>query len=54
MKYDILAYFQSKSEYKDKVTVVVVSAIVDGPAYEKDFAKDKKYFPYQFVQLKTE
>lgn len=54
MKYDLLAYFQSKPEFKDKVTVVVVSAIVDGPAYEKDFAKDKKYIPYQFVQLKTE
>ncbi len=54
MKYDLLSYFQSKSEFKDKVTIVVVSAIVDGPVYEKDFDKDKKYIPYQFVSLKTE
>ncbi len=54
MKYDLLTYFDSKEEYKGKVNVVIVSAIVDGPEYVKDFTKQKKYKPYQFVGLKTE
>ena len=33
---------------------VIVTAIVDGPEYNKDFKDKKKYKPYQFVGLKTE
>ena len=54
MKYDIFTYFESKPEFKGKVNVVIVSAIVDGPEYVNDSSKQKKYKPYQFVGLKTE
>jgi hypothetical protein len=54
MKYDLLEYFSSKDELKGKVNVVISSAIVDGPIYEKDAVKTGKYKPYQFVSLKTE
>lgn len=54
MKYDLITYFENKPEYKGKVNVVIVSAIVDGPEYVKDFKNQKKYKPYQFVGLKTE
>ena len=54
MKYDIFTHFESKAEFKGKVNVVIVSAIVDGPEYVNDSAKQKKYKPYQFVGLKTE
>ena len=54
MKYDLLEYFSKKEELKGKVNVVISSAIVDGPLYEKDAVKTGKYKPYQFVSLKTE
>ncbi len=54
MKYDIFTYFESKPELQGRVNVVIVSAIVDGPEYVNDSAKQKKYKPYQFVGLKTE
>ncbi len=54
MKYDLIAHFEEDSKYKGKVNVVIVSAIVDGPEYVKDFKKTEKYKPYQFVGLKTE
>jgi tetratricopeptide (TPR) repeat protein len=54
MKYDIATYFESKPEFVGKVNVVIVSAIVDGPEYVNDSAKQKKYKPYQFIGLKTE
>jgi tetratricopeptide (TPR) repeat protein len=54
MKYDLQTFFDSKPEYKGKVNVVIVSAVVDGPEYVKDFKDQKKYKPYQFVGLKTE
>ena len=54
MKYDLVSYFQNKEEFKGKVNVVIVTSKVDGPAYEDDSANKEKYFPYQFVQLKTE
>jgi tetratricopeptide (TPR) repeat protein len=54
MKYDLVTYFENKPEYKGKVNVVIVTAIVDGPEYVKDFKDQKKYKPYQFVGLKTE
>ncbi|MEY3238017.1 MAG: hypothetical protein RI883_2118 [Bacteroidota bacterium] len=54
MKYDIIAYFAKKEEYKNRVNVAIVTAIVDGPDYNEDANNDKKYIPYQFVGLKTE
>jgi hypothetical protein len=54
MKYDLSTHFESKPEYAGKVNVVIVTAIVDGPEYNKDFKDKKKYKPYQFVGLKTE
>jgi len=54
MKYDLSTYFESKVEFRGKVNVVIVSAIVDGPDYVEDFKDLKKYRPYQFVGLKTE
>jgi hypothetical protein len=54
MKYDLSTYFEGKEEYKGKVNVVIVSAIVDGPDYVEDSRNLKKYRPYQFVGLKTE
>lgn len=54
MKYDLFTYFENKEEYKGKVNVVIVSAIVDGPDYVEDSRNLKKYHPYQFVGLKTE
>ena len=54
MKYDLQTYFESIPEFKDRVNVVIVSAIVNGPEYVKDGRNTKKYRPYQFVGLKTE
>lgn len=54
MKYDLTTYFEKKEEYRGRVNVVIVSAIVDGPEYTEDFKDTKKYRPYQFVGLKTE
>ncbi len=54
MKYDLIAYFQKKPEYKDRVNVVVVTTLVQGPEYDADSADKEKYFPYQYVGLKTE
>jgi tetratricopeptide (TPR) repeat protein len=54
MKYDILTYFQERGDYADRVNVVIVSAIVDGPAYVQDGKEKSKYRPFQFVEIKTE
>lgn len=54
MKYDLINHFENDKKYKGKVTVVIVSAIVDGPEYNDDGKDKKKYTPYQFVALKTE
>lgn len=54
MKYDLTTHFEGKEQFKGRVNVVIVSAIVDGPEYDKDAAKKNKYQPYQFVGLKTE
>jgi tetratricopeptide (TPR) repeat protein len=54
MKYDLTTYFDNIPELKGKVNVVIVTAIVDGPEYSKDFKDKDKYKPYQFVGLKTE
>ncbi len=54
MKYDLIAYFNKKDEYKGKVNVVIVTTVVQGPEYEKDARNKDKYKPYQYVGLKTE
>jgi hypothetical protein len=54
MKYDLITWFQQHSAYADKVNVVIVSAIVDGPAYENDAQDKDKYDPYQYVLVETE
>ena len=54
MKYDIIAYFENDEAFKGKVNVVIVTAIVQGPDYAKDASNKEKYFPYQYVGLKTE
>jgi len=54
MKYDLIAYFNKKEEYKGRVNVVIVTTVVQGPEYEKDAQNRDKYKPYQYVGLKTE
>lgn len=54
MKYDLVAYFEQFEEYKGKVNIVIVTSKVSGPVYEKDASNKEKYFPYQYVGLKTE
>ena len=54
MKYDIIAHFEGDDKYKGKVTVVIVTSVVQGPDYVKDARNKEKYFPYQYVGLKTE
>lgn len=54
MKYDLIAYFENEEEFKGRVNVVIVTAIVQGPEYSKDAKDTKKYGPYQYVGLKTE
>jgi len=54
MKYDIIAYFEKNEDFKGRVNVVIVTTIVQGPDYEKDATDKEKYFPYQYVGLKTE
>ena len=54
MKYDLMNYFEKESEYKDKVNVVIVTTVVQGPEYNKDSSDKSKYRPYQYVGLKTE
>ncbi len=54
MKYDLIAHFEKTEAYKGKVNVVIVTTVVQGPEYEKDSRNKEKYFPYQYVGLKTE
>lgn len=54
MKYDLITHFAKEENFKGKVNVVIVSAIVDGPDYVQDAGKTTKYRPYQFVGMKTE
>ena len=54
MKYDLIAHFENNDSYKGKVNIVIVTTLVQGPAYVKDFKNKNKYFPYQYVGLKTE
>lgn len=54
MKYDLISHFEKNEEFKGRVNVVIVTAIVQGPEYIKDAVNKKKYGPYQYVGLKTE
>ena len=54
MKYDLISYFEQNPDLKGKVNVVIVSSEVQGPEYVKDAQDEKKYYPYQYVGLKTE
>ncbi|NRA11404.1 MAG: SprB repeat-containing protein [Crocinitomicaceae bacterium] len=52
MKYDLMNHFKKK--YADKINIVVVNTLVDGPAYEEDATNKSKYVPFQYVSLETE
>ena len=54
MKYDLVAYFEQNEEYKGKVNIVIATTKVSGPEYDEDSSNKEKYFPYQYVGLKTE
>ncbi|MFZ9028694.1 MAG: hypothetical protein ACO2Z9_06735 [Crocinitomicaceae bacterium] len=54
MKYDLIQHFENDEKYKGRVNVVIVTAIVQGPDYTGDYRDKEKYFPYQYVGLKTE
>lgn len=50
---ELNTYFASKG-MKDKVKVVIVSAVVAGPKYDKDPENTAKYHDFQFIELKTQ
>jgi len=52
IKYDLMNHFKKK--YADKINIVIVKTVVDGPEYQDDSADKDKYVPYQFVELETE
>ena len=54
MKYDLITHFEKNEKYKGRVNVVIVTTVVQGPEYIKDARNKEKYFPYQYVGLKTE
>ena len=53
IKGELTAYFKSKN-LSAKVKIQVVSAIVQGPKYDKDFNNTEKYHEFQYIELKTE
>jgi len=53
IKSELEKYFASKG-MNSRVTVNVVSAVVQGPKYEKDPQNMDKYREYQFIELKTQ
>ena len=54
VKYDIINYVSKKSDFSDRIQIVIVDSVVDGPDYENDKGDKEKYEPYQFSKLKTE
>lgn len=54
VKYDLIAHFEGKEEYKGRVNVVIESSVVDGPEFENDSRNKEKYEPFQFVRIITE
>lgn len=53
MKNDLESYLSSKG-LDGKVNVVIETTLVQGPKYVRDYTNKEKYFPYQYVGLKTE
>jgi len=53
IKEELNGYFNTKG-LSSKVTVKVVSSIVQGPKYENDFDNTEKYHDFQYIELKTE
>ena len=45
-------YYASK-DLTSKVTVEILSSVVDGPKYTGDFDNQEKYQPFQFIELKS-
>jgi len=45
-------YYASK-DLTAKVTVEILSTVVDGPDYKGDFENQEKYQPFQFIELQT-
>jgi hypothetical protein len=54
IKYDLITYFQENTDFSDRITVVVVEAVVEGPEYKKDWKNRKKYREFQFIRVDTE
>ncbi len=54
IKYDLLTYFSKSKIANGKVNVVIVKSEVAGPAYQEDARNEKRYRPFQFVELITE
>lgn len=54
MKYDVVTHLQKKTNFSNRVNVVIVESSVNGPTYEHDGKNKEKYAPFQFVKLKTE
>ena len=54
MANEAVVLHKNKDDYKGRVNIVIVTQIVQGPEYEKDSRNKEKYFPYQYVGLKTE
>jgi tetratricopeptide (TPR) repeat protein len=53
IKKELLLYIANNKNIAKKVTVEIVSSIVDGPEYLNDASNSKKYQKFQFVSLKT-
>jgi tetratricopeptide (TPR) repeat protein/outer membrane protein OmpA-like peptidoglycan-associated protein len=52
IKNSLLTHFAGNPN-RGKITIEIVEAIVQGPAYTGDFDNEEKYGPYQYVALKT-
>ncbi len=53
IKEELDQYFENEG-MKSKVSVNIVSTIVQGPKYDKDFEDQQKYREFQYIELKTE
>lgn len=50
---ELIEKYFAKTDFKARVSVVISEVTVQGPAYESDATNEDRYFPYQFIQLKT-
>lgn len=53
LKKELESYFVNSAN-KNKITIKITTAVVDGPSFKKDAQNKGKYRPYQFVGIKTE